>query len=444
MNAPKLTRAQSLAFILPGGPLGAIALPPLVFLPAYFNATLGVPLAAVSVIFLLSRVSDIIIDPLLGGLQDRTRARLGPRKAWLLLGLLPLCGLIWLVFIGWRPGASPILIGASVLAMYAVYSALLIAHLGWAGELAPDYHGRTRILGFVQAASAAGTITVLILPAIAGMAGIGALETRVQLMGWVLIAALPLTMLPAIAFTPEPQRTHAERIGWRAAVSAIAENRALRFVLAADFAVGVSQGVAGSLFLFYFQYHLDFERQAELLVLIYFVAALAGVPLWMRVAKSGSKHRTLSLACAYAAIAALTLPFLPPNVFWIAAIGIFLAGLPNGAHIFLLRAMMVDVVDEDEAKTGTRRAGLFFGLLLTTSKAGAALGPLTFAVLALSGFDGRLGANNTPLALAALTALIVAPQAVLYGLAAWLLRFHPLDEARQRALRAELESRAAP
>ncbi|HWA23467.1 MAG TPA: MFS transporter [Caulobacterales bacterium] len=444
MAAPILTRAQTLAFALPGGPLGAIALPPLVFLPNYFNATLGAPLAAVSAIFLLSRVSDIIIDPLLGGAQDRTRAAMGPRKAWMLFGLIPLCALLWLVFIGWAPGASPALIGASVLAMYAAYSAVLIAHLGWAGELAPDYHGRTRMLGFVQAASAAGTIIVLILPAIAGLAGLGEPAMRVHLMGWVLIAALPLTILLAVKFVPEPRTARGEPIKLRAAFAAIAENRALRFLLGADFAVGVSQGVAGTLFVFFFQYKLGFTREAELLVLIYFLAALIGIPLWMRVARGGAKHRTMALACLFAAIIAATLPILPPNLFWLAAIGIFLAGLPNGAHILLLRAMMVDVVDEDEVKTGARHAGLFFGLLLTTSKAGAALGPLTLAVLAFYGFDGKLGAGNAPAAMTALTFLFIAPQVLLYLFAAWIMRAYPLDEARQRALRAQLDLRAAP
>ncbi|MES1203728.1 MAG: hypothetical protein ABUS57_20010, partial [Pseudomonadota bacterium] len=76
--------------------------------------------------------------------------------------------------------------------------------------------------------------------------------------------------------------------------------------------------------------------------------------------------------------------------------------------------------------------------------AGAALGPLTLAALALSGFDGKLGADNAPAAMTALTALFIAPQVLLFGFAAWIMRAYPLDEARQRALRAQLDSRAAP
>ena len=123
----------------------------------------------------------------------------------------------------------------------------------------------------------------------------------------------------------------------------------------------------------------------------------------------------------------------------VAAIALFFAGLANGAHIFLLRAMLADVVDEDEVKLGRRRSGLMFGLLLTTSKAGQALGPLTFAVLALYGFDGKLGQANSPQSLTALTALFVGLPALLYLVSGWALRFYPLSEARQKTLRETLE-----
>jgi Na+/melibiose symporter-like transporter len=79
-----------------------------------------------------------------------------------------------------------------------------------------------------------------------------------------------------------------------------------------------------------------------------------------------------------------------------------------------------------------------FGLLLTTSKAGAALGPLTFAVLALFGFDGKLGAANSAEALGALSALFVFVPALLYFASGVVMRAYPLSEARQRELREQL------
>jgi Na+/melibiose symporter-like transporter len=104
---------------------------------------------------------------------------------------------------------------------------------------------------------------------------------------------------------------------------------------------------------------------------------------------------------------------------------------------------MADVVDEDELNTGTRRSGLFFGLLLTTSKLGVAVGPVTSGVLGLVGFHAVAGSENTPEALTWLTVMFIGVPIVLCLLAAWSLRNYPLDAARQAELHAAIEARHA-
>jgi Na+/melibiose symporter-like transporter len=63
-------------------------------------------------------------------------------------------------------------------------------------------------------------------------------------------------------------------------------------------------------------------------------------------------------------------------------------------------------------------------------------------VLSAFGYDPDLGARNTPQAMQALTWLFIGLTASIYLLSAWSLRFYKLDEARQRALRAEIDARS--
>jgi GPH family glycoside/pentoside/hexuronide:cation symporter len=102
---------------------------------------------------------------------------------------------------------------------------------------------------------------------------------------------------------------------------------------------------------------------------------------------------------------------------------------------------MADVVDEDELACGARRSGLYFGLLLTTSKLGIASGPLTYAILGLVGFNADEGAQNSPLALDTLSYLFIGVPIVLCLLTAWSLQNYPLDEERQRELAAAIDAR---
>jgi Na+/melibiose symporter-like transporter len=354
-----------------------------------------------------------------------------------------LMAFIWMAFIGFQPGVAAPFVALVVLLMYASYASLTISHLSWAGELQPDYHGRTRTLGAVQIAGMIGYVGMLALPALVRGAG-GSADEAVRWMGYVALIVLPATVawcVLTVKEAPSPPQPH---LGFRVAMQALRENEALRRVLVPDFLIGVGYGVTGGLFVFLFRYHLGFPRTAELLLLIYFLSGLLCVPFWTWAGRRFGKHRALQWGCIHAAIMLALVPFMPKGDFWLAAAVLVFAGASQSAGTMLVRAMMADVVDEDTAKTGGQRSGLFFGLLLTTSKIGVAVGPLTYAVLDAAGFDAKLGADNAPSAMLALVLLYAGVPLALNLVAAASLIRYPLDEARQRELRAAIVARGAP
>jgi Na+/melibiose symporter-like transporter len=431
------------AFALPGAPILALSLPTIVFLPPHYAAHLGLELAAVSAIFLGARTFDIITDPLIGGWQDRTVSRFGRRRLWLALGTPALMAFVWLSFIGLGEASPLWLVAAATLGLYWFFAVLNIAHLGWAGELRDDYHGRTNVLGAVQIAGAVGQVLILLLPGFVRQSGLGDDAAAVRIMGWTIIASLPITVGIALLCVRESPSPPQPRLRWNVAFAALRSNASLRGVLAPDFLAGIAQGVSGGLFLFYFQYVLGFEAESQTLLFIYFTGGLLGVPIWIALGRAIGKHRALQIAFLFGAATTPIVLFLPLGAFMLAAPLMAFAGLPQSAPTMLLRAMMADVVDEDQLKTGAQRSGLFFGVLLTTTKVGLAIGPLSYAVLGLFGFDTQMGARNSHTALEALKWLFVAVPVAIYLVSAWILRFYRLDEARQKALRAEIEARSA-
>jgi Na+/melibiose symporter-like transporter len=349
---------------------------------------------------------------------------------------------IWIAFIGLSPGVAAPMVAGVVLVMYASYASLMIAHLSWAGELQPDYHGRTRTLGAVQIAGMIGYVGMLVLPAIVRGNG-GTAEEAVRWMGYAALVVLPATVAWCVLVVKEAPSAPQPHLGFRVAMQALRENAALRRVLVPDLLIGVGYGVTGGLFVFLFRYYLGFPRSAELLLLVYFLSGLLAVPFWTWLGQRMGKHRALQWGCVHAAIMLAFVPLIPKGEFWMAAALLAVAGFSQSAGTMLLRAMMADVVDEDAAKTGGQRSGLFFGLLLTTGKIGLAMGPLTYAVLDAFGFDARLGAANTPSAMMALVLLFAAVPLVLNLLSAASLFNYPLDESRHRDLRAAIAAREA-
>lgn len=430
------------AFAAPSTPILALSLPSLIFLAPHYNEYLGLSLTAVSAIFLTARIADIIIDPMIGSFQDRTTPKMGRRRFWIAASTPVLMLMVWIAFIGLQPGVAAPVVTIVVLVMYAAFASLTIAHLSWAGELQPDYHGRTRTLGAVQIAGMIGYVAMLVLPAVVRGNG-GSADEAVRWMGYAALIALPATVAWCVLVVKEAPSPPQPHLGLKEAFAAIRENAALRRVLVPDLLIGVGYGVTGGLFVFLFRYHLDFPRHAEVLLLIYFLSGLLAVPFWTWLGRRVGKHRALQWGSIHAAIMLAAVPFMPKGDFWVAAGVLVIAGFSQSAGTMLLRAMMADVVDEDAARTGGQRSGLFFGLLLTTSKVGVAVGPLTYAILDIYGFDAALGANNSPAAMMALVALYAGIPLALNLVAAASLIAYPLDEARQRALRETIAARVA-
>ena len=64
-----------------GGAMNAMSL----FLGFHY-ATLGVDLAQIGLIMMVARLLDVLIDPAVGMMSDRTRAKWGRRKVWVVAG----------------------------------------------------------------------------------------------------------------------------------------------------------------------------------------------------------------------------------------------------------------------------------------------------------------------------------------------------------------------
>lgn len=430
---------QTWAFSAPAAPVTALTLPPIIYLPPYFNESLGLELSLVGAAFFLARMLDVLIDPILGDWQDRTRSILGRRRLWLLAVTPILMLAIWAAFIGLKPGAPFALIVALIFVIQSGVAAMFIALGGWAAELRPDYHGRTRLLGAFQAMGVVGQILILLLPAVIQLAGLGDFAAGVHAMGWGLIVSLPLGVLVCALNVPEPPRPPERSAGWRDSWQALRNLPDLRRVLIAEYLVGISQGLTGGLFVMLFRHVLEMGDFSEALLLLYFVASLVGVPLWVRIADRLGKKRAAQLGLAWIAVLFLLLPLIPPDWKAVILIGVVISGLGQSASILLFRSMLADLVDEDAVRGGRARAGLFFGLQTMLVKLGIATGPLAFIALDAFGFQAELGADNSAMAKAALVGAFALGPLLVLGLAIWVLRNYSLSEARHRQLREILD-----
>lgn len=250
MPPKQLGPGRLVAFASPSVALAALGLPLVIYLPTFYSTKVGLPLAAVGLAFLVVRLLDIGLDPVLGGLMDRTRTRFGRFRPWLALGAPVLMGAAWALFIP-PEGASFAYLVAALLATYVGYSICYLAQLSWGAALSSDYNTRSRIFAWWQGANLAGVILVLAIPALLPAARSDP-TLAVNAMAVFILVTLPVGALLALTVVGEPPPPPMEgrpKVGFGDYLRLILQPT-VRRLLATDLVIGTAVGMNSALFFF--------------------------------------------------------------------------------------------------------------------------------------------------------------------------------------------------
>lgn len=439
--AAPLPRATLAAFAAPALPIAGLGLPLLVYLPPFYADEMGLGLAVVGTVFMLTRFWDVFTDPVLGVLSDELPTRWGRRRHWIVISVPILLVSVYYVFLP-RPPVSAAYLLVWMLVLYVGWTLLTISHLSWGAELTTAYHERSRVQGWREMFLIAGMVATLVLPAVierAEGAEIG--SHRVAAMGCFILLLLPITVGWAVLKVPEPSAPVFLAVRWSRVLGILAANRALRRVLLMDVIAGFGGGVVGVLFIFLVTDRFRLADSTSLLLLVYFVTGCLAVPFMVRVSYRFGKHRTLALSSLFNAVALPIIFVIPAGNFAPAMAAFVLFGVNMGVGPFLFRSMMADVADHDHAESGVQRTGLYFSLLTMTNKVGHALSiGVVYPILGWLGYEA--GAENTSASVEALTRIYVWLPAACSVAVAALLWNYPLDERRQEELRRRIEALA--
>lgn len=440
MAEPKHSALRLLAFAGPSIPIAALGLPLAVYLPPFYAGPMGLGLATVGTIFMLARIWDVVIDPVLGYLSDRFPSRWGRRRHWLVIAVPILMVSSWFIFVPTAPVSANYLL-AGLFGLYLGFTMMLLAHMSWGAELDDDYHERSRIQGWREGLAVLGVPLVLMLPAIIEKMGGEHVETaRVAVMGWYVIIALPLTVFFAVRFMTERKQRPQAHLPISEAFKVLATNRALRILVIADLASGFSASALGAMFIYESTYVWQVGTYSSLLLLLYFFSGVAFIPLVLKISYRLGKHRTMICASLFNVFFVPTLFLIPPGNIWVASIVLLFLGMNVGIPNVLYRSIMADVGDYDEVHTGQRRTGLFYALLTLTAKVGSAVSiGVTYWALSIIGFEP--GHENSPEVLSHLNMLYVAVPFICNLFVAYMMWGFPIGLKEQQELRKILDER---
>lgn len=428
-----LTKA---AYAAPSVGFAGVSLPLLIFLPTFYAAERGLPVAAVGAAFAIVRLLDIGFDPLIGAAMDRTRARLGRFKLWMALGTALLMVSVWCLFMP-PAGAGMAWLVASLVGVYAAWSICFVAQLGWGVALSGDYAERNSIFGWWQAAYLLGSLVISALPMLPVLRGNAA--AIVPAMGQFILVAAPLGVILALLLAPEPPSGPRPKVAFSAYLKLLTRPAVAR-LLAVDLLIGMAVATNGAMFFFYFCAGRGLPTaQAVVLLFSTNAGSLAGVWLWSRLGGVLGKHRAAMVAFLAYAVLLACVHFAPFGVLPAGVALMLLFGATLSAGPVLVRSMLADVGDEQRLATGVDHTGLLSALFANSNKLGAVIGPAAaFAILGAAGFQPKAAAH-APGALAALSALAIWAPLVVGLIAALVVRGHALTAEAHAAVRARLD-----
>ena len=384
-----------------------------------------------------SKLLDVITDPPMGLLSDRTRTRWGRRRPYL-FGSALFCGCSFaLLFnVPAAAGATGLYVFlAGALALYALsYTAFQIPYMAMPAELTEDYHERTRVMGWrVVFMTLGNTLGSAGVPAL--VAALGEDRAAYGRMGWIMGGVIALTMLMTALGTRGARQTRQEGTpaGLTQQLRWLAQNRPLLVLMGTKICIyaGISSFVAVMLFFL----STVLQRGAETLALFgvsQSVATILFIPLCARAARWLGKRRAYAIALVGFVAVMMTWTLATPGepLAWIAARGIALGLFTAGSFLYG-NSMLMDSFAWDYRQTGVRREGVLSAAFSFVEKASLALGPLIIgALLSGMGFDKSLppGARQSAGAVQAMYIGFIWIPAACQLLAAALLYWYRLAE----------------
>jgi GPH family glycoside/pentoside/hexuronide:cation symporter len=354
----------------------------------------GMSPALAGTLIFASKIVDMVSDPFMGWVSDRTNTRWGRRRPYMFFAAFGCGAAMVLIFALPMDGAT---LSAAVqvelgLIFYALaLTAFNVPYLAMPAEMCSDYHERSTLMSYRAFFLVAGSF---VGAAVAGQIikhfGGGA-DAYLRAGAFLGLVAL-LSMLAAVLGTRNSRFTEYQpsRVPTRNQLKLFLVNRPfliLGGVKAVQF-LQLATGSAVSLFFF-----VDVLQKDEGMLLPFGLAVSAGsvasIRLWLPVALAMGKRNAFILATALQSLAHLSwLLATPAEPLWLFMLRAAFMGACGCGVLVCSQSMIVDTVDYDRRISGINREGVFSAVFSFIEKSTHAAGPLLVGlILTAFGFD---------------------------------------------------------
>ncbi len=382
------------------------------YLMLFYTDIFGISAAAVGTMFLITRVWDAFVDPVVGIVSDRTETKWGKFRPFLLYLALPFGIIGVLTFTTPDMGNTGKLVYAYVTysLMMVIYSAINVPYASLLGVMSPDPKDRNVLSTYRMTFAYIGSFLALFFftKLIEGFGGVASAPIETQQTAWmsaVMVIAIVcvLLFLGCFYFTKERIRPIKEaKTSVKDDLKDLLKNRPWWILLGAGIAALVFNSIRDGATVYYFKYFVceDQVGQVGILGTSFALSALylgvgqlcniIGVVAAAPVSNIIGKKNTYLGAMAIATVLSIIFYWFEADQLGLIFVFQALISICAGAIFPLLWSMYADCADYSELTTGNRATGLIFSSSSMSQKFGWAIGSaLTGWLLAFFGFEAN-------------------------------------------------------
>ena len=458
-SGPTLSRGQTLrnryGFGL--GTIGRDAAYTLIsmFLLFYLSDILEVStpvFATITVVLVVVRVLDAIVDPFVGVLVDNTRSRYGKFKPWIVAGILASAALMVAMFTPWQVGDAAFI--AVFSAFYIVWSAAFAANdIGfWSmlPALTQNQREREKIGSFARICASIGTFAVVIgIEPLSKAIGDATGDIRWSFF-WIALGIttvmVVLQLVMVVLVREDRSIVTVSHTRFRELLGVIFRNDQLLAIAVAFVLFMTAFAVTTGFGIYYFTYVYGDSGMYGVFAAVLGVSQITALALYPVMASRMSRRRLFTIAL-FAVVGGYVLFFFTPPggiaLIIIAGVAVFAAQAVIQIQLLMFIA---DTVEYGEHKFGRRNDSITLSLQPFIYKLSSALanGVIGWVVIASGMKDAEAAADMTePGVFLVKASMFIVPGVLIAVSYLVYRRFYVLDEGRYAQIVDELRERKA-
>ena len=308
----------------------------------------------------MARLFDVVTDPLMGAIADRTQSRWGTYRPWLLFGAIPL-GVVFALLL-FTPDLGPtgkrIWAYGLYLLMMVVYTAVNVPYGSLLGVMTDDDNEKNQFSSFrMVGAYAMGFVMLFSFPYLQRMVG-GTPQHQYAVLGVVLGAVAALGTLACGLLTRERLKPiRAEKFSFKPFAD-LFRNKPWIILTLIGICTNFFNGFRYAVAAYLMEYCLHGDVTVSRLVIKAACMVFGGLSPWFT-QKVGSKKKAFAWSAIICAVSSILFFFIPmdPAWIWVMVANVIVTSIGIGFYSPLLWSMYADVADYATAKNGTSSTG---------------------------------------------------------------------------------------